>query len=48
VIALATDYAVEGARERGLALLDLNKPQEVAEFIVARLALGATVKSGRG
>jgi molybdopterin-guanine dinucleotide biosynthesis adapter protein len=46
VIALATDYAVEGARERGLALLDLNKPQEVAEFIVARLALGATVKSG--
>jgi molybdopterin-guanine dinucleotide biosynthesis protein B len=39
VIGIAADCPVEGAQERGLAVLDLNQPGAIAEFIVERLAL---------
>lgn len=39
VVAVAADCEVEGARERGLALLDLNDAAKIAQFIVDRLHL---------
>ncbi len=39
VIAVAADCVVAGAAERGLALLDLNQPATIAQFIVERLSL---------
>ncbi|MFN9028881.1 MAG: molybdopterin-guanine dinucleotide biosynthesis protein B [Betaproteobacteria bacterium] len=40
VVAVAADYAVEGAAEHGLAMLQLNDPAAIAAFIVDRLRLG--------
>jgi molybdopterin-guanine dinucleotide biosynthesis protein B len=39
VVAVAADCAVEGAAERGLAVLELNDPAAIVDYIVARLEL---------
>ena len=39
VVAVAADYEVDGVRESGRTLLDLNDPAKIAAFIVDRLSL---------
>lgn len=40
VVAVAADCVVEGAAERGLAMLDLNDPVAIVAFIIDLLELG--------